>query len=80
MPFCPLNGDFVNYKTKKIVEICGIGTPSFDSQRMAALLRSGWRVYRIPNEVVDLWMRRQKYRQLSHFAPGVVRRREKDEG
>jgi len=71
---CGYYPDFVNYKTKKIIEICGPDTTSYNSHRTAVLLNAGWRVYRVPNDVVDVWKRRRKYRDLVVVAPGVFRR------
>jgi Protein of unknown function (DUF559) len=74
---CGYYPDFVNFKTKKIVEICGPNTTSYGPQRTATLLNAGWRIYRIPNDVVDLWKRRRKYRDLVPIAPGVFRRKKR---
>jgi len=72
---CGYYPDFVNYRTKKIIEICGSGTTSYSTERTAVLVDAGWRIYRIPNEIVDRWKRRRKYRDLALVAPGVFRRK-----
>jgi len=76
---CGYYPDFVTYKTKKIIEICCSETTSYNSQRTTILLNAGWRIYRVPNEVVDMWTRRRKYTDLSVVARGVFRRIRREE-
>jgi very-short-patch-repair endonuclease len=78
---CGFYPDFVCEATMEIVEVCGPDTTSYDSHRTAVLQRAGWKIYRVPNEVVAA---RKQWGWGAHYnvsdwgekvAPGVFRRK-----